>query len=239
MPTSSRAGTPRDPVYEKLRDDIISGRLGWDVRLVENTIAAALNVSRTPVRRALDRLENERLLVRHSDGSRVVARPTPQDIVDIYEVRAALEGLAARSAAVKITETGKIAFKQLFTQIERAIADEDVKRQIVLNARFHQFIAELTQNQSLIETLQLLRNRLSPIIATSSELTSLEIQFGEHRGILDAILAQDPDTAERLMKAHMITARDARVAAYMASAWKLNEDDVAEESETYAPALLP
>src|SRR4029079_17503775 len=146
--TRSRA----DFVYESLRDAISDGRIAGGERVREEEVARNLGVSRTPVRVALQRLQQRGILVHGPGRGLVVAQLGHEQVVELYAMREILEGSAARFAAQHAT-AGEIAtLYQL--QEELRTAEGDDMLHITLNRRFHQAIYEAAHNRYLMQTLE-------------------------------------------------------------------------------------
>src|ERR1700754_4660764 len=150
--TRSRA----DFVYDSLRDAIWEGRFAHGERIREEEIAGVLGVSRTPVREALQRLQQRGLLVVGPGRGLVVAQLTKQQVFELYAMREILEGSAARFAARHANE----AEIEILYRIQRELAESsgDALALINLNRRFHQAIYEAAHNQYLLQTLDTLND---------------------------------------------------------------------------------
>ena len=134
-PYKKREPNIREQVYGMLRQDIALGKIGFDVRLVDNEIAASLNVSRMPVREALLQLKNEGVLEGTSRGF-VLRVYTAQDIEDIFSVRLLLEPPAAKLACVNQSRVGMLAMEQSLSRIEATLQQGDPIDNIQANWAF-------------------------------------------------------------------------------------------------------
>src|SRR4051812_5004165 len=141
-----------DFVYESLRDAISDGRIVGGERVREEDVARNLGVSRTPVREALQRLQQRGLLVFGPGRGLVVAQLSQQQIVELYAMRQILEGSAARFAATHAT-TDEIAILYQLQQ-ELKAAEGDALLHPNLNRQFHQAIYEAAHNRYLMQTLE-------------------------------------------------------------------------------------
>ena len=148
--TRSRA----DFVFESLRDAIADGRIAVGERVREEEIARELGVSRTPVREALQRLQQRGLLVFGTGRGLVVAELSQHQVLQLYAMREILEGSAARFAAQHATAADVAILYRL--QKELAEAKPDALLLVTLNRRFHQAIYEAAHNQYLMQTLNML-----------------------------------------------------------------------------------
>jgi DNA-binding GntR family transcriptional regulator len=203
--TRSRA----DFVYESLRDAISDGRVGAGERIREEEIARNLGVSRTPVREALQRLQQRGLLVFGAGRGLTVAQLTPHQVMQLYAMREILEGSAARFAAQHATETDVAILYRL--QKELANAEPDAMLLVTLNRRFHQAIYEAAHNQYLLQTLNMLHDSLALLHNTTFRVPNRRSESDEeHRRIVAAIEGRDPDQAEKAAREHIRAAQRTR-----------------------------
>jgi DNA-binding GntR family transcriptional regulator len=203
--TRSRA----DFVYESLRDAIWDGRIAAGERIREEEIARNLGVSRTPVREALQRLQQRGLLAFGAGRGLTVAQLTPHQVMQLYAMREILEGSAARFAAQHATETDVAILYRL--QKELANAEPDAMLLVTLNRRFHQAIYEAAHNQYLLQTLNMLHDSLALLHNTTFRVPNRRSESDEeHRRIVAAIERRDPDQAERAAREHIRAAQRTR-----------------------------
>ena len=203
--TRSRAGL----VYDSLRDAIWEGRFAHGERLREEEIARALGVSRTPVREALQRLQQRGLLVIGPGRGLVVAGLTRQQVLELYAMREILEGSAARFAAQHANPTEVDILYRL--QRELAAAPDDAITLIKLNRQFHQAIYEAAHNRYLTEALDTLHNSLALLHNTTFRMPNRRRDSDdEHHMIVAAIERRDPHEAEKAARAHIQQAQRTR-----------------------------
>jgi DNA-binding GntR family transcriptional regulator len=201
-------------VLERLRALILTGAYGPDERLVEEQLAERLGVSRTPVRQALTMLEAEGLVEIAPNRGATVCSFSIEDVWDIYDLRAVLEGHAARRAAGKITP-GELAIMRELTGEMEGLAgrfedhEEEIRTLVGLNQEFHGIIVEASRNRRL----QRLINRTVEIPLMFKAFfwyTPHErvISNHYHRQILEALEKGDADRAEIIMREHVYEGRD-------------------------------
>jgi DNA-binding GntR family transcriptional regulator len=196
------SGTTAEAVYRALRHGIVHGQLAPGERLRSDALANELRVSRTPVREALRKLEAEGL-VEHS-GSRLVVRAlSEQDLTELFYVREALEGMAARLAAENATPSEIAEIRELLDDMEtvrRGGALEVLRR---LTGEFHQLVSRASHNNRLVQALTMLLDNVRKIqTSTLFGEGRAEQALQEHRELLAAITAGDGDRAELLARAH-------------------------------------
>lgn len=205
-----REGSRADFVQEKIREAIQAGRYAPGARIRETEVAEWLEVSRTPVREALRRLESEGILTFVSWRGVVVAELDRQQVAELYAMREILEGAAAGLAARHIGEAEIDLLEQL---LERAAeTGDDAEKCAALNRKFHEVIYAAAHNRYLVQTLNTLRNALALLRGTTFALEGrAEAAQREHRAILKAIEARDAKAAERTARDHIKQAGRARL----------------------------
>lgn len=203
VPTSYK--TMQEIVYDTIREAIQTGRYAPGQRLVADDLAQELGTSRMPVREALRRLEVAGLVSITPHRGAVVSELSAKEIVEVYHIRAVLEGLAARLAAPHL---GPADFERLNALIDgmaaaAATANPDMKEMLRSNRDFHLTIWQAAQAPRLHELLENLydaSHRFRNIsIALPGRLTQIA---EEHRRILQALAAGDTAAAERFANDH-------------------------------------
>jgi GntR family transcriptional regulator, rspAB operon transcriptional repressor len=193
-----------DWVYEEVRQAIIDLRLQPGEPLREATIAEQLGVSKTPVREALTRLEQEGLVETTSFKGAVVSAYSPEDLQEIYELRELLEGAAARAAAESASPVELERLVSLVTNSRELRAQGDVAGLAGLLGDFDTAIYEQVTNQRIRALIENLQAHLARIGKLTEEIPGrVEASVEEHALIVDAIAAHDPGEAERLMRIHI------------------------------------
>ena len=197
-----------DQVFERLETDILSGVYPVGSTLTEAQICDALGVSRTPVREALRRLEQEHIVESRPKGLLVLGI-TFEDAMCIYEIRKRVEGLAAAGCARHATDEqlGELAeLVQLQTFFAESGNSERVKQ---LDSQFHEMIYSLSGSVALYDTLQPLHKKIQKFRKVSIQQKSRAAQSSqEHREICEAITARDAAAAEAAMVRHIENAQN-------------------------------
>lgn len=200
-------------VYDRLRGEIVDGSLDAGAPLVELTVAERYGTSRTPVREALRRLEQDGLVERGDRGMRVRTR-SPEEILEIYEVRISLEATAAAAAAQRHTEFDLIRIRHAQTAME-ATPDDDPRAMAAANRAVHEAIWSAGHNGTIVDLLTRLNNHLTRYPATTLKSHG---RWGEalreHRTLIAAIEACDNERAHDAARDHMTKARELRLQIY-------------------------
>lgn len=188
--------------YDRLLDEIRTGRLTPGARLREVELAARLGISRTPVREAIRRLEAEGLVVHEARSGASIRRLDHAEVMELYEMRSVLEGTAARMAARGASDVELAELKAL--NMEMAGAVNDPERTGRLNRQFHATLLNAARNRFLsraMATLQRTLLILGPTTLADPDRAEQAIQ--EHGRILKALAARDMVEAELAMRSHI------------------------------------
>jgi DNA-binding GntR family transcriptional regulator len=193
-----------DDGYQALRDAIVSGDLLPSERLVEEDLARRLGVGRGAVRMALVRLEHDGLVERERNRGARVRRVSDAEAVEILEVRAALESLAARKAAQRATPKDVRELRAILREMATKRERGDLMAVSDANARLHRRIVEISGHDTVRRMSGML---ISQIVRFQYRTVLLpgrpERSHREHAAIVDAIAAGDGEGAERAMRRHL------------------------------------
>jgi DNA-binding GntR family transcriptional regulator len=196
-------------VYRRLKDQIISGDLAPGSRLIELSIAADFGVSRTPVREALKRLAAENLVLADPARGMIVHAPDAGEIEDVFVVREALDGLAARLAAHRITPSELSRLRLIVDTMRQAIQSDRREQIVIANQRFHDVIYSAAGNAMLARVASDLRDfvrRFSTLPFASPD--RVVHVLAEHEAILAALEAHSPEAAQSASNGHLEAARE-------------------------------
>ena len=195
----------RGRVFNKIREDILSGVYHENEELKENTIGIELGVSRTPVREALRQLELEGLVNIIPNKGAYVTGITTKDIHDIYIIRSYLEGLCARWACEHINEAQIEALDEILYLSEFHARREHHEQLVDLDNKFHELIYEASGSKILDHMLTDFHHYVERIRKITLSRTSRATKSNaEHTAILNAIKERDADRAEELAHEHMM-----------------------------------
>lgn len=194
----------RELVLEEIREAIKNGVLKPRERLMEIQLAEELGVSRTPIREALRKLELEGFIVMVPRKGAYVADISFKDIADVFEIRTALEGLAASLAAERITDEELEEMERLLVEKADAISCQDMERLVEVDTRFHEAIYKASRNQRLWTIINNLREQIQRFRTTSLSYPGrMKQSLQEHCQIVEAIQSRDPQIARQLAQEHI------------------------------------
>ncbi len=213
----SRIGSLYEQTYLALRSAILSGEIAADERLIETQLADRLEVSRTPVREAIRRLQQESLIKMDSDGGLYIVKLSLEDAIKLYDCRIALERLAVLEACEHATPNHLQKIEQNLVLAEAAAeASQPVQgkptvdsiRLLELSCEFHQLIAKSSGNSWTVSLLDQISQKITLIrVQTLKGLDQLIEIDTEHRQIYEAIARRDSAAAEQQMVNHLRTSQ--------------------------------
>ena len=203
-----------DQVFEKLEADIITGVYARGEILTELKLVETLGVSRTPIREALRRLEQERLIEESGKGS-VVLGITVEDLIDIMEIRQQVEGLAVYHAVKNMTDEDMETLRNISELQDFYYSKRDLDKLRQMDDQFHNILYILGGRNVLRDTLQPLHRKTQRYrkqsISNDSRLTQ---SIAEHKAIFNAIEAKDAEKAAELMTTHIRNAKEYMIGGY-------------------------
>ena len=196
-----------DQVFEKLENDIIQGAYPKGEILTELKLVEQLGVSRTPIREALRRLEQEHLIEDAGKGSRVIGI-TENDVKDIMEIREKIEGLASYYATVNMTPDGLKELSHIVDLMDFYYNKWDPEHLRRADDDFHACICRLSQRSVIKDTLVPLHRKTARYRKVAMEdKQRAECTLKEHHQIFDAIATGNADLARDLSALHIINAK--------------------------------
>jgi len=193
-----------EQVRDRLREDILAGRLDPGTELSEVALAREFGTSRGPLREALGRLAAEGLVTITPRRGAVVTQLSRQEFLDAYQVREALETLAIRLAVPLMSDIEVAHLRELCELMGRAARDDEVHVFFDTNNSFHEALVRGFRDDKLDEVHRMLVGQMVPYLPRSLELRgSLQQSVAEHEAILAAIEARDPERAAELLAEHI------------------------------------
>ena len=191
-------------VYEHLRDEILADHLLPGTELSEVALSKELAISRGPIREAMGRLAAEGLITMRPRRRAEVRSLTPQELIDAYQVREALEVMAVRLLIPRVTEADLARLQELIDQMAAHGAGGAVREFFTANVSFHNLLCELSGNPKLREVHHRLDSEIGRFRNRTLALRgSMDDALTEHRAILAAIRLRDADRAAALTAEHI------------------------------------
>ncbi|OGP85749.1 MAG: GntR family transcriptional regulator [Deltaproteobacteria bacterium RBG_13_65_10] len=192
--------TLREKIVESIREAIVKGELKAGERVAESDIAGRLGISRTPVREAFRQLESEGFLTVAPRRGAVVSPITEKDVMEFYAIKSILEGYAARVATKHLTERDIRRMEDLNNQLEQFVRKGDAKACTRIHNEFHEVFLRACGNEKLYKLVQNLVQQFQRYRISLTVKRKLDKAIIQHRAIVKAFEARDPDLAERLVK---------------------------------------
>ncbi len=206
----------KEIAYEHIGQWLIEGTLQPGEALIETDLAERLGISRTPVREALHQLAQEGLVEMIPRRGAFVRRITLQDIEELFVIREAIEGVAARLAATKAKPEQLRAFAEKFEAA--AHEPDEIQRQEQyerIGDEFHDYILEICGNARIIEIIGTYKVLLQKERQIAAHIPGrIERSLKEHCTILEALQRQDPDLAEKTMRQHIVGTLNSMLESY-------------------------
>jgi DNA-binding GntR family transcriptional regulator len=202
--------TLAERTYLKLREDIITIRLQPGALLRETELMRRLNVGRTPVREALQRLQHDGFVVVIARRGTFVSKIDISDLTAIYEARARIESWATRLAAERLREPERREARQLIDELKAFPAPAELEPLLVLDTRIHRFIYRSAKNRYLFETLDHYHNLSLRILYVAMRrfpalMPGLDKVLHEQTLMLEAVCRGDGEAAERIALDHVLS----------------------------------
>jgi DNA-binding GntR family transcriptional regulator len=207
---SDKTTSVRERAYRYLKSKVLSGGFDEGQRLTEVQLAKSLGVSRTPVREALQKLESEGLVQPMEKRGFCVSRDSREEMQDLFDIRAALEGYAIRLVCERITEETMTELHGFIRKAQDALKRKKIDKIFEFNTQFHDTLHEVITHRprfhSLIADMRkyVLRYRKDSL----HYFEGAQKTIAGHRKILLALSLKDPDLCERVMREHVQEARE-------------------------------
>jgi len=192
--------------YKKVKEMIISQQLLPGQKIVQDKLAATLGISRTPLRGALQMLEAEHLIKSIPRRGVVVQEISDERIIEIYDCRIALEGMAVKSFAERATTAQINKLQRFFRAYRDSDKKIDHKSYQAEDTKFHDFLIASSGNDFLKQLFQ--QGNLLVAISQIGLIREPEETLNEHFAIIQAISDKNPDQAERLIKEHLLISKE-------------------------------
>lgn len=195
---------PNERAYEYIKSRILSGVFHPAERLVEATLASKIGVSRNTVRKALQKLESEKLIViENNKGASVVALDM-SEIQQYYEIRLMLEVMVVKDAAERISDEAISKLEMMYASMQNLSAEKKYDEYSAMNREFHNIIYSSSEKNVAVDMILEIKNQLRRFqIRTMMVPGRSDNSLAEHKKLLDALKAHDPETAAVAISEHI------------------------------------
>jgi DNA-binding GntR family transcriptional regulator len=201
---AARRGPARLFVYAALREEIVGAELEPGAKISENELAERLGVSRTPIREALGRLREEQLVEVVPQLGTFVSPISTEAVTDAQFIREALECAAIRAAAERATDEDVAALEQNVRAQEQARDDGDMDAWYLLDDAFHRALCDLSGHPGVWAANERAKSHLNRLRRISLTMPDyIPEMIAEHRAVIAAVAAHDPDAAEQNLRHHL------------------------------------
>lgn len=192
-------------VYESLKRMIVKGELAPGTRLVESRVATQLNISRTPVREAFQRLEKEGLIKKNITGAVFVTDLSKEDVEETFGIRSVLESYAARLATLRHSKKDLMLLEKKVEQYEQALSKRKFEELSRINTEFHELLYKLSKSPRLVKMINELKDHMSrfrEVILKVEEMAELSKE--DHRRMLELMAKRDAEGVEKVVRDHIL-----------------------------------
>lgn len=201
--------------YDKIKAAIVKNELLPDTILVERQLSITLGISRTPVREALRRLSGEGLVEFIPDKGMFVSKIRFEDIIEIFELREALEGMAIRLFVLRKNNDIVHKMEECLALQERAYKEGNYSLNVEMDLEFHQLYIKGSKNSRLISFINTVLDQNSRMaFNTLRDKARIESSLVQHKKVLEAIREGNADQAEKLIKEHVVNVKEYHLSKY-------------------------
>jgi DNA-binding GntR family transcriptional regulator len=202
--------TKQQLAYEKIKEAIITEKYKADQLLSTRELSADLNISRTPVAAALRRLAYEGFVEDIQEKGMFVSRVHIEDFIELYEIKMGMEGVAARLCAVRKTDRLIRQLEDTLLQYEKEVKKGNYLKAVQKDNEFHSLLIEGAKNKRLENYMRVVLEQCGRAVTLSaSDPVRMEtVILPAHKKILDAIVAGEPDRAEKAAREHVVDVQD-------------------------------
>jgi len=200
-----REKTLKDKAYEQIKARIVSGEWAGGTFLTEKYLSDLLQMSKTPIRSALDRMEMNGLVKLSPKQGIVVQEVSLKKVLEIYELRLSLETFAARHLTGKLTQKYYDIFDENLEAQAKAIHAEDIVHYVELDEKFHEMLISGLDNDEFNDVMTRIQDKFLMAVRVTfiKNKTRLWGSYAEHQGIIAALAGNDPQMTEALVAKHI------------------------------------
>src|SRR5690625_2455846 len=211
-----------DYAYTNIKESIITGELKPDEPIVEKQLAQVLEISRTPLREALQRLEIEERVVRQMNGRLKVASISVQEVKEIFTVRGKLEGLVIANATENATAKDVDSLNTILEMIKKSFEEGKIEEILYYGSKFHSSIYELSKNKTAVNILYQLNDHIYRYrrMIPNHDMDRFEKSIAEHEQIIKSMKENNIEGAQLAMEQHIEASMEIAISSIQE---KLNE----------------
>jgi len=214
-PKNSRNITKKEMAYNAIKQDILNNKLPSGTFLIERELCKVLNVSRTPVREALHQLGSEGLVEFIPGKGAFVSGISYEDIIEVYDLREVLEGLATRMFTLHATQSEIEELDKLYEHIEIALKRDNIEELVKYDVAFHKCIVEGCRNSRLKAMIKNINDQIERITNTiKKDKVRARTTAVHHKSIINAIKQKDAVLAESKMREHILDSKNYHLKKY-------------------------
>lgn len=196
--------TLHEHIADTLRELIITGKLKEGEKVNENELCVSMGTSKTPLREALRVLSVEGLIKLVPNRGAYVRNPTLEQIKEMFDVMSVLEGLAAGTAAEKLTDNDLLNLKKIQKKLEESCKRQNQKKYLHYNSQYHALLQKVAGNKTLNRIITILRKQVTLYRSTSLALPGrMAESLEEHAELLEALEKRNAEKAEGIMRMHL------------------------------------
>jgi DNA-binding GntR family transcriptional regulator len=228
-----------DQIYERLKQQILHGEIEPGERLMQIQVAETLRASRTPVREAFRRLEQDGLVERLPQGGVRVTRPDTETIQEVFGIRKVLEAYAIELACDRITPQEIASLKRLSSQAQELLSSHElglqakISRLFELNSQFHDTVYRASGNSYLMGTINSLRNIVGRLRLVGLRADNTWAQaWDEHAQLIEFLERRDRESAMGLVQTHLLNGASNVLSGLRSMGISLNETGLNSESRS-------
>lgn len=215
MRRNDKIGKLNEEVYNKIIEGLLVGKYKAGMAIKELELVEDLGVSRTPIREALKKLEEQGLVTDIPYKGKIVTNLSHKDIVDIYDLREVLEGLAGRLASERITSQEIEKLVKYNESCSLSLKNNSIPGYVNANDKFHALINQTCTNKQLQKMVAIIKNMNQLLIkATTHFPGSMERGVIEHTEIIKGLAKRDSVLVEKLIREHVIHSKEEFIKRY-------------------------
>lgn len=205
-------GSKQDIAYQIIKNAIINHEFEPDSMLVEGMLCEKIGFSKTPIREALRRLASEKYVEFIPEKGTFVSRTSVEELIEIFDVREALEGMAARMCATRKDKLLIAKLQESYNKIFKDLIEENSILNIEDDLDFHCLLVNGSMNNNLITFSMEIMGQIKRYAAeTVDDIDRLRLSYHEHNEILNAVIAGDADHAERSIREHIRSVKEYQI----------------------------